>query len=86
MCSWHLIHINNQIKDTVVGIQKVLNSSMGVTKKDNPYDSNGVPNEYRNYAVSSDFLNRPLTFATYNHLITSLINIRTSLINNFYIN
>jgi hypothetical protein len=67
-----LIHINSQIKDTVVGIQKVLNSSMGITDSKNPYQSvNGVPNEYRNYAVSSDFLNRPLTFASYNHLIKS---------------
>ena len=65
-----LIHINNQIRDTVVGIQNVLNSSMGVSNIDSNTNQ-GIPNEYRDFAVSSDFLNKPLSFASYNHLIKS---------------
>jgi hypothetical protein len=65
-----LIHINNQIRDTVVGIQNVLNSSMGVTNLDSNVN-NGIPKEYKDFAVSSDFLNKPLSFASYNHLIKS---------------
>ena len=46
---------------------------MGMTKSgDDKSDVNlGVPVEYKNYAVSTDFLDEPLSFATYNHLIKS---------------
>ena len=64
------MHINNQIRDTVVGIQNVLNSSMGVTNIDSNVN-NGIPKEYKDFAVSSDFLNKPLSFASYDHLIKS---------------
>ena len=67
-----LIHINDQIQKTVVGIQTVLNKSMGVSNEvGSPNGLNGIPLEYKNMAVSSDFLNRPLSFGSYNHLIKS---------------
>ena len=65
-----LITINNQIRNTVVGIQEVLNSSMGITERDGTV-KNGIPKEYQDLAVGSDFLSKPLSFATYNHLIKS---------------